>query len=138
MGLPQSAEPFDRATLLMFLDPCLKEKFIRQQNSVQISKEAYAAQLERLDKLRALFEQELKKEKITLTPRDLFFKIFGGEEEFWSTNKRFNDEEIQISPIEIFEFHLSDKGKGHWYTSDEEEKRRIGENMRALYACPNT
>ncbi len=139
MGLPQSAQPFDRAVLLMFLDPRLKEKFIKQQTSLQISKAAYGAQLKRLEKLREIFEEELGKAQITLTPRELFFKMFGGQEEFHSIKSYFNndktysEEGIRISPIEIFEFHLANMGNGCWYTSDENKKTLISRNMKALY-----
>jgi hypothetical protein len=139
MGLPQSAEPFDRAVLLMFLDPRLKEKLKNQQSSLQIPKAAYQAQLDRLDKLQEIFQEELMKSDITLTPRELFFKLFGGEEEFneiksrYNNDKTFSEEGIRISPIEIFEFHLGDMGKGIWYTGDQQEMALIGQNMRALY-----
>ncbi len=141
MGMPQNAQPFDRAILLMFLDPRLTEKFKRQQTSLQISKAAYGAQIHRLEKLKAIFAEELSKEKITLTPRELFFKMFGGKEEFINIKSRFNndksysEEGVRISPIEIFEFHLANEGKGlWWYTSDEGEKTLVGRNMRELYA----
>jgi hypothetical protein len=139
MGLPQSAEPFDRAVLLMFLDPCLKEKLKKQQSSLQIPKTAYQAQLDRLDKLTQIFQEELTKPSITLTPRELFFKMFGGQEEFnevksrYNRDKTFSEDGIRISPIEIFEFHLGNMGKGSWYTGDPQETALIGQNMRALY-----
>ncbi|MGC2595316.1 MAG: hypothetical protein WA347_03450 [Rhabdochlamydiaceae bacterium] len=139
LGLPQCAQPFDRATLLLFSDPSLLKKLRKQQTSPHISKEAYHAQHQRMRQIIALFQQELRKKVITLTPRNLFFTLFGGKEEFYNTKRKFNEDKtygnegIRISPIELFEFSISNMGKGVWYTGDEGEKKLVGKNMRALY-----
>lgn len=141
LGLPQCAEPFNRSTLLLFTDQnLLLKKLTRQQTSSQIPTEAYREQNSRLKSIIQLFQQELEKSQITLTPRELFFTLFRGREDFNRIKKAFNDnkscgqEGIRISPIELFEFHLPETGRGHWYTSDENEKTLIGRNMRALYS----
>ncbi|MGC1877973.1 MAG: hypothetical protein WA678_01190 [Rhabdochlamydiaceae bacterium] len=140
LGLPQCAQPFDRATLFLFSDPSLLKKLSKQQISPHISKEAYHAQNQRMRQIIALFQQELlRKNGITLTPRDLFFTLFGGKEEFYNTKRKFNEDKtygeegIQISPIELFEFSISNMGKGECYTGNEDEKTLVGKNMRALY-----
>ncbi len=139
LGLPQCAQPFDRSTLLLFSDQGLLKKLKTQQSSTTISREAYQAQHDSLNRIIHLFQEELKKEVITLTPRELFFTLFGGQQEFYrikkefNDNKRFGQEGIRISPIELFEFHLPEMGRGGWYTSDENETTLVGRNMRILY-----
>ncbi len=139
MGLPQCAQPFDRATLLLFSDPGLMEKLKKVQTSEQLSPEAYEAQNQRLQTIIELFNQELNKPEITLTPRELFFQVFGGREyyqqvkEGFNNDKRYGPEGIRISPIELFEFHLPEMGRTAWYTGDDLEMRRVGQNMRDLY-----
>lgn len=125
LGLPQSAEPFDRATLLLFIDKTFLKRFKRHTG--------YEAQLDRFVRMVKLFEEELDKETIVLTPRDLFFQLFGGREHYDYVKKQFNDEGVRISPIELFEFHLSEIGRGWSYTSDENEKSIVGNNMKSLY-----
>jgi hypothetical protein len=125
LGLPQCRQPFDRALLLMFSDPCLLNKLKKQQTSLQIPEASYEAQRERLEGIIAIFKSELAKGEITLTPRSLFFKMFGGQE-------RFN--EVYLSPIEIFEFYMSNIGIGAVYTHFEEERWRFNKNMHDLFS----
>lgn len=140
MGLPQCAQPFDRAFLLLFSDPTLLGKLKKLHSSPNIPNAAYDAQIQRLTKIMDLFSSELKKNEITLTPRELFFTLFGGKELFNSTKMKFNADKsfssdgIRISPIELFEFHLPEMGRTAWYTGNEDQKRIVGENMKNLYA----
>ncbi len=139
LGLPQCAKPFDRSTLQLFTDQNLLKKLKAQQTSQHISRQAYEEQNSRIDRIIGLFRRELENHQITLTPRELFFKLFGGREDFmrikqnFNNNKTFGQEGIRISPIELFEFHLAELGRGAWYTHDENEKSLVGRNMRALY-----
>ncbi|MBS0620805.1 MAG: hypothetical protein JSS61_05035 [Verrucomicrobia bacterium] len=125
LGLPQCAQPFDRALLLLFSDEdTLIQRLIRQQGSSEIPRGAYEAQNTRFRQILSLFREELQKETPTLTPQDLFFTLFGGREEFNALS-----EGTSISPIEIFEFNLSEAGKTHWYG---DQQNRVGENMKQL------
>src|SRR5581483_4375935 len=139
LGLPQCAQPFDRAFLLLFTDPRLLDKLKQLQHSANIPDTTYKAQVERLSRIIDTFRNEVSKPKIELTPRDLFFLLFGGRKEFEEIKKIFNNDKtygaegIRISPIELFEFHLPEIGRNSWYSGDENEKRTVGENMRALY-----
>ena len=139
-ALPQCAKPFDRSTLLLFTDQNLLKKLKAQQTSQHISRDDYQEQNHQLNRIIELFRRELEKDQITLTPRELFFNLFGGREDFmrikqnFNNNKTFGQEGIRISPIELFEFHLPEQGRGAWYTSDENEKSLVGRNMRALYS----
>lgn len=140
MGLPQCAQPFDKAFLLLFSDESLVKKLKQLQNSPQISHSAYQAQIQRLITTIDLFNSELQKSTITLTPRELFFTLFDGREHYNYTKKKFNDDKtyssdgIRISPIELFEFHLPEMGRSAWYTGDEDEKKIVGQNMAKLYS----
>ncbi|MBS0603581.1 MAG: hypothetical protein JSS60_00935 [Verrucomicrobia bacterium] len=140
MGLPQCAQPFDRAVLLMLTDPSIISRLKKLQSSPQISNSEYRTQVERLEKMTALFQSELQKEQIALTPRELFFALFQGSREDYmrvkegfNNDKSFSEEGIRISPIELFEFHLPEMGRTAWYTGDGNEMKKVGENMRSLY-----
>jgi hypothetical protein len=143
MGLPQCAQPFDRAFLLLFSDLDIVTKLQRIQTSPQIAFSGYGMQLERVHTILTLFQAELVREEITLTPRDLYFTLFpGSREEFGRIGEVF--------PIEAFEFHLNEMGRSHigkvggreacYSKVDrvisrgefEAERRRIDANMRAL------
>lgn len=142
MGLPQCAQPFNKAILLMFSHPKLLKQLLKQQTSPQIPKAAYEKQLRRLEQIALIFQEELNQEKITLTPHNLFFKLFEGEQEYetiksrFSENKMYDQEGIPVLPIELFEFHLPRIGCGAWYTHEEGEKALVEKNMRALYFPP--
>ncbi|MBS0603582.1 MAG: hypothetical protein JSS60_00940 [Verrucomicrobia bacterium] len=129
MGLPQCAEPFDRATLLLFTDPSLLQKMKRLQSSPYFSRSEHRAQMERLEKIVAVFAKELSKDQITLTPRELFFTLFpGSKEEF----EKCADE--VKSPIETFEFNLGNMGRGAWYSEIEDEVKSVRRNMQTLFS----
>lgn len=127
LGLPQSAVPFDRATLLLFADQALIGRL--KKHSIL----PHGAQEDRFVRMARLFQEELEKEEITLTPRDLFFSLFGGRGHYDHVKEGFNNDGIRISSIELFEFHLPEAGRGGWYTGDEYEKSLVGDNMKSLY-----
>jgi hypothetical protein len=86
LGLPQSDKPFDRAPLLLLAHPKLSTLLMEYQQQAShyssISKESWNAQLERVQQMQEFARQELQKESPELTPRDLYFMIFGGEHLF--------------------------------------------------------
>lgn len=140
MGLPQCAQPFDRAFLLLFTDPALLGKLKQIQSSANIHDTAYKAQIERLSKIMTIFKEELDQNRITLTPRELFFKLFGGREDFNAIKRRCNEDKsehrdgVRISPIELFEFCLAEMGRGAHYSDEWQVKQAVKKNMYALYA----
>lgn len=83
LGLPQNDQPLDKALLLTLTHPAfLTVLQTYHENALEyskITKESWNAQRERLEEMQLLFQEELKKEQITLTPREVYFKIFGGE-----------------------------------------------------------
>lgn len=82
LGLPQSAEPFDREALLVMAHPGWLSLLQQYQNSAskysRMDKESWQAQLERVKRMQEIVRSELSKPSITLTPRDLYFDLFGG------------------------------------------------------------
>jgi hypothetical protein len=106
-GLPQADVPFDRTFLQMFSDEMFLKTF-GEYNAIRdphIPQAAYEAQKERVKMMADLFQQELGKNDITLTPRDLFFHLFGGKEVY----ERLQTEGFK-NPWEIFEFGLGSIG----------------------------
>jgi hypothetical protein len=83
LGLPQNDSPMSRALLLTLSHPgfipLLTQYRERTKNYYQISQEAVDAQLERIQIIQKMCKEELQKEKLQLTPRDLFFEICGGK-----------------------------------------------------------
>ncbi len=136
MGLPQCAQPFDRATLLLFSDPALVERLKKFQFSPQLSLEAYNAQNSRLEAMIDCFNEELKKEQISLTPRELFFRLFEGKGHY-----EYLQREGKKTPIELFEFHLAEMGRDCWYEKspgvedvDASVMETVHRNMEELFA----
>ncbi len=75
-GLPQAEVAFSRETLnkmLKSLDPTRLAAYHSQKKL--FSGAAVGAQLDRVELMRDLFEQEVKKDTITLTPKALFLKF---------------------------------------------------------------
>src|SRR5207247_1073806 len=87
LGLPQNNKPFEKAALLFLRDPSLPvlmdahHASIRKQN-YEIQHSALKAQRERLDVPFSFAASALKNAKITATPRDAYFQVFGGKELF--------------------------------------------------------
>jgi len=83
LGLPQSGKPFDRAALRMMAHPSLVSMLEQYQQEAEgyssLSQASWNAQMERLKIMQELATRELEKASSTLTPRDVYFAIFGGE-----------------------------------------------------------
>lgn len=108
-GLPQSAQPFERAVLLLFSNPTTLEKIMGQQVFGQISKKSYQKQNERIEKMLAIFAKELTKDKITLTPQEFFFELFGDGEVFIKAKEK------GILPLKFFGYGV----RNHEYLLNE-------------------
>lgn len=82
LGLPQSAEPFDREALLVIAHPGWQSLLSQYQSSAskysRMDKESWQAQFDRLKLMQEIAKTELGKPGITLTPRDFYFELFGG------------------------------------------------------------
>ncbi len=94
MGLPQNNEPLQRATLLILAHPSLQillegHHASMQKNNYEIQQCALTAQKERVTRLRELAEIELAKATVTMTPRDMYFDIYGGRALFEMATKKY-------------------------------------------------
>lgn len=82
LGLPQCSLPFDRASLTAISHPSfpsLLQAYQKQASRYsEMSEGSWAAQRERLEKMQELAKDHLAQSQITLTPRDMFFELFGG------------------------------------------------------------
>ncbi|WP_059359939.1 hypothetical protein [Parachlamydia acanthamoebae] len=100
LGLPQNAQPFERATLLTLTHPnfisVFQEYHENARNYSCISEDSWCAQLERLEVMQNLARLELEKEEISLTPRDVYFALFGGED-LWKLAEQENYPDLIIS-----------------------------------------
>ena len=83
LGLPQCGLSFDRAALMMMTHPSFLHLLEQYQNQASqycdIEKEAWNAQLERVKMMQELCIHELTKDAISLSPRSLYFAMFGGK-----------------------------------------------------------
>jgi len=83
LGLPQNGMPFDRAALMAMSHPSmlsLLQSYHKQASKYsRMDEGSWQAQYERVRMMQEICLSELEKATITLTPRDLYFKIFGGE-----------------------------------------------------------
>lgn len=78
MGFPQGAKPYPRVLLKLFSWEGLKEKGIKQFALSNLSSRITGLE-ERLDKIVEICRFESQKENPELTPRDLYFMIYGKE-----------------------------------------------------------
>jgi hypothetical protein len=84
LGLPQTTKSLDRAFLLIMCHPSfdalLKGYHEECAKHYPLHKSSLDAQNERLQLLQKLCSEALKQKTITITVRELYFAIFGGEE----------------------------------------------------------
>jgi hypothetical protein len=116
-GLPQADMPFDRTTLLLFSkQELLKEiqAYNRSDKQGLLSSQSYAAQEQRVARMIELFQNELQKTVPTLTPRDLFFEVTGGRENFEHWHRREG-----LNPWVVFEYSTGEVGRGTYFCGDE-------------------
>jgi hypothetical protein len=104
MGLPHTKQTFNRATLLTFIHPSLLPQLQAHHKSIKayyhVSQEALDAQMERLKSIQAKCEQALQQDPIVLTPRELFFDLFGGYEVYKvAKEKGYPDTEAFIRAV---------------------------------------
>jgi hypothetical protein len=132
-GLPQADEPFDRSVLLMFAEPEFLGSVLqyhRLAGSSDVSPGSYKALEDRVRGLSGLFREELRKDTPTLTPRELFFHLFGGREEFehWHVS-------CELNPLHVFEYCMGQEGAGGYFAVDN-YRTTLNENFESLYGQP--
>ncbi|MBA2368678.1 MAG: hypothetical protein H0V82_06605 [Candidatus Protochlamydia sp.] len=83
LGLPQSEEAFDRSALMIMshlsLLPLLKAYQKKASYYSRMDHESWEAQAKRVRLMQKICRDELKKKTISLTPRELYFSLFGGK-----------------------------------------------------------
>ncbi len=131
LGLPQADQPFDRTVLFMFSDPEILlnqyKDYRKRRSSELLSPGSYKALDQRMERIAELFNKELKKTTPTLTPRELFFEVCGGREEFedWHHTKGLN-------PMHVFEYCMGTIGAGSYYIIDS-DRTILDKNFESLY-----
>jgi hypothetical protein len=104
-GLPQAGLPFDRTTMVVFSRLKLFrdiQLYNGRDREKLLSKDAYAAQEARVIKIAKCFQEEINKPMPTLTPRDLFFEVVGGRDNFAYWNGKMG-----LNPWEVFEYRTA-------------------------------
>jgi hypothetical protein len=130
-GLPQADLPFSRAVLHLFSQPEVLQRVKALGGSPDcafVPSEALQKQQERVQRLGRLFQEELRKESPTLTPRALFFQLFGGEESYRAERGR------GLYPWHIFEFCLGEVGRGYYFSHDPDKQAAITRNLETLHS----
>jgi hypothetical protein len=132
-GLPQADQPFDRTLLMLFSRPDLLCHIVKHNQSDKlelISFKDYSAQESRISTMIDLFQKELKKSVLTLTPRDLFFTLTGGRENFEYWNKQEG-----LNPWHVFEHCMGEVGRGGYFCGENDPNKAVlDSNFKVLYA----
>jgi len=133
-GLPQCGKPFDRSTLILLSDKSFIHKIVQyhrfEKSSFLESKKAYEAQKERLEIIYQRCKQELEKETVTLTPRDLFFAIYPDSKKQYEVKK-----ELGWNDLRIFEYGMGDMNRDCNYWDDRNNPdNKTFNNLEVLYS----
>jgi hypothetical protein len=129
-GLPAGGRPLARSLLCLMSSPFWKEKCLETLQQLDLADHARAC-AERCDKIRAICSAELAKEKSLITPRDIFFALYG-KDAFYELAL-----EKGISPLYFFD-RLVHKSEKSWCSSFESELffDRMNPNYRAVEPTP--
>lgn len=97
-GLPQADIPFTKEIIEKALDSLNLERLLAYHRQKKLfSPKAVGAQLERILLIKNVFEEEIKKSKITLTPKELFLKLINNHPTYV-----FLKNELQLSDFHTF------------------------------------
>ena len=130
-GLPQADTPFSSPILQLFSNPDMLARlgnYAQTKQGSEISPESWDRQRERVEKMIQLFQMELAKATPTLAPRDLFFEVFGGREDYSEGCKR------GFNPWHIFEYCLGEYGRGAYFNEDGCDRTILHRNLEVLYS----
>lgn len=97
-GLPQADVPFTKEIIEKTLESLNPERLLAYHRQKKLfSPAAVGAQLERILLIKNVFEAEIKKSKITLTPKELFLKLINNHPTYM-----FLKNELQLSDFHAF------------------------------------
>ncbi len=97
-GLPQADVPFTKEIMEKTLDSLNPKRLLAyHQHKKLFSSAAVGAQLERILLIKKVFEEEIKKSQITLTPKQLFLKFINNHPTYI-----FLKDECQLSDFHTF------------------------------------
>lgn len=97
-GLPQADVPFTKEIIEKALDSLNPERLLAYHCQKKLfSPAAVGAQLERILLIKNVFEEEIKKSKITLTPKELFLKLINNHPTYM-----FLKNELKLSDFHTF------------------------------------
>lgn len=97
-GLPQADVPFTKEIIEKALESLNPERLLAYHRQKKFfSPAAVGAQLERILLIKNVFEAEIKKSKITLTPKELFLKLINNHPTYM-----FLKNELQLSDFHTF------------------------------------
>lgn len=92
-GLPQANVPFTKEIMEQALSSLSPKRLLAYHDQKKLfSSAAVGAQLDRVLLIKELFEAEVKKSKITLTPKELFLKLINNHPTYL-----FLKDELQLS-----------------------------------------
>lgn len=97
-GLPQADAPFTKEMIEKTLNSLNPERLLAYHRQKKLfSPAAVGAQLERILLIKKAFEEEIKKSKITLTPKELFLKLINNHPTYI-----FLKNELKLSNFHVF------------------------------------
>lgn len=97
-GLPQANVPFTKAVIEKALNSLNPKRLLAYHDQKKLfSPAAVGAQLERILLIKNVFEEEIKKSQITLTPKQLFLKLINNHPTYIFLKK-----ELQLSELSTF------------------------------------
>ncbi|CAM2730733.1 hypothetical protein [Legionella worsleiensis] len=97
-GLPQANVPFTKEVIEKALDSLNPERLLTYHHQKKLfSSAAVGAQLERILLIKNVFEEEIKKSQITLTPKQLYLKLINNHPTYI-----FLKNELQFSELSTF------------------------------------
>lgn len=106
LGLPEADMPFDRSFMSLFLDETLQDHLKQALKAMHMEAQGISA-AKRLSMTQKAFKSSLQSDHpVTLTPRNLFFDLFGGQLPF----KQYSEE--GVVPLDIFQHKFPADFKG--------------------------
>jgi hypothetical protein len=129
MGFPQAGKPYSRLLLKLFSWNGIKKNALNQMKRRGLDKSSLEALEQRLDKIIEVCRFESEKEAPTLTPRDIYFMIYGKDFLYEKVKEQgYSDYEFFVDGVKLHDDEYPKKKK----ESSMELESTIDKNMRML------